>query len=83
MFTIKIVGEDGSEFVKSEIRSVAFNPPIPETRKEASLFVWYKDDLPETFLSGKIYVMNENGKTVANYVLYGLPIGQDELNNKK
>lgn len=73
MFTIKVIEDDGHEFVKSDIKTVAFNPPIAETGKEASLFVWYKDEQAETFLSGKIYVMNENGKTVADYHLYSLP----------
>ena len=77
MFTIKIIEEDGHEFVKSEVRTVAFNPPIHETGKSASLFVWYKDELPETLTSGKVYIMNENGKTVADYCIYGFPVSQD------
>lgn len=73
MFTVKVIEDDGSEFVKSDVRTVAFNPPVMETGKDASLFVWYKDEPAETFVSGKIYVMNENGKTVADYRLYNLP----------
>lgn len=73
MFSIKVIEDDGHEFVKSEVRTVAFNPPEIETGSDASLFVWYKDEPAETFLSGLIYVMNENGKTVANYRLYSLP----------
>jgi uncharacterized protein YllA (UPF0747 family) len=69
MFTIKVVEDDGNEFVKSEVRTVEYNPPVLETGKEANLYAWYKDERPETFFSGKIYVMNENGKTVANYDL--------------
>ena len=82
MFTIKVIEDDGSEFVKSEIRSVAFNPPILETGKQPSLYVWYKDEKPETFLSGKVYVMNENGKTVADYHLYGSPVTKDGVENE-
>jgi hypothetical protein len=78
MFTIKVIEEDGHEFVKSEVRTVAFNPP--EGEREASLFVWYKDEPAETFLSGKIYVMNENGKTVADYHIYPKPIARDNNN---
>lgn len=73
MFTIKVIEDDGHEFVKSDVRTVAFNPPDMNTGREPSLFVWYKDELTETFLSGKIYIMNENGKTVADYHLYRLP----------
>lgn len=77
MFTIKVIEEDGHEFVKSDVRTVAFNPPNADTDKNASLFVWYKDEPPETFLSGKIYVMNENGKTVADYHIYPAPVAKD------
>ena len=73
MFSIKVIEQDGHEFVKSDVRTAAFNPPIMETGKEASLFVWYKDEPAETFSSGKIYVMNENGKTVADYELFPNP----------
>lgn len=73
MLTIKVITQDGSEFVKSEVMTVSFNPPSMETSRQASVFVWYKDEPAETFLDGKIYVMNEDGKTVADYQLYGLP----------
>ena len=69
MFSIKVIEDDGHEFVKSEVRTVAFNPPTQDA--QASLFVWYKDEPTETFLSGTIYIMNENGKTVADYRIYG------------
>lgn len=68
MFTIKVIEDDGSEFLKADVTTVSFNPPTEKER--ASLFVWYKDRPAETFYSGKIYVMNENGKTVANYTIY-------------
>lgn len=73
MLTIKIISQNGGEFVKSDVRTVSFNPPIMETGKEASLFVWYKDEPAETITDGKVFVMNENGKTVADYQLYGSP----------
>lgn len=73
MLTIKVIGDDGSEFIKSDVRTVSFNPPVMESGRDASLFVWYKDEPAETFFSGKVYVMNENGKTVADYHLYRLP----------
>ena len=71
MLTIKIIGDDGTEFVKSEVKTVCFNPPTEQ--RGASLFIWYKEQIPETIFSGKIYVMNENGKTVADYEMFGEP----------
>lgn len=71
MLTIKIVGNDGTEWVKSEVKSVWFNPPTEQ--RGPSLFIWYKEQNAETIFSGKIYVMNENGKTVADYEMFGEP----------
>lgn len=68
MFTIKIIEEDGSEYVKPDVAGVRFNPSMTVTDK-SSLFVWYKDAPVETIFSGNAYVMNENGKTIANYNL--------------
>jgi len=79
MLTIKLISKDGSEFVKSEVRTVAFNPPSMDTDRDASLFVWYRDEPAETFTEGKIFVMNENGKTVADYQLYGLPKNDNKV----
>ena len=71
MFSIKIVQADGHEFVKSDVTSVAFNPSSNEDNE--TLFVWYKDKPVESIYSGKIYVMNENGKTIADYFISTLP----------
>lgn len=79
MLTIKVI-DDLQEFVKCEVRAVAFNPPTKD--RAASLFVWYKDEPAETFLSGKVFVMNENGKTVADYQLYGYPTVKEDINIK-
>ena len=79
MFTIKVILKDGSEFLKSDVTSVAFNPPIQETGKSALLFIWYLREPAETLYSGKIYVMNENGKTVGDYHLFSNHIGKDIL----
>ena len=82
MFTIKVLEEDGHEFVKSEVDTVVFNPPVPSTEKGASLFVWYRNGTQETIMSGKIYIMNENGKTVADYNIYPMPKSIDASNVK-
>lgn len=74
MFSIKVIEDGyGGEWVKSDVRSVKFNPPIDETKRDATLYVWYKDQEPETIYSGLVYVMNENGKTVADYRLLSYP----------
>ena len=71
MFTIKIIQEDGHHIVKSEVKSVMFNPPTELC--QASLFVWYKDEPAETIDRGRVYLMNENGKTVSDYEIYRIP----------
>ncbi len=70
MFSIKVINEEGYEFVKSDVRTVTFNPP--NGGRNASLFVWYQYEPAETFLEGKIYVMNEMGKTIANYEIFNI-----------
>jgi hypothetical protein len=72
MLTIKVIDVNGCEFVKSDVISVCFNPPNEQF--DSSLFVWYKDKPTETFRGGMVYVMNENGKTVADYVLVSRPM---------
>lgn len=73
MFSVKIIEADGHEFIKSDVKAVAFNPPFEQDN--ATLFIWYKDGLSvsETVYSGKIYVMNENGKTIADYFISTFP----------
>jgi len=74
MLSIKVIEDGyGGEWVKSEVRAVKFNPPIDETKRDSTLYVWYKDQEPETISSGLVYVMNEAGKTVADYRLYSYP----------
>ena len=78
MFAIKVIEESGSEYVRPEVEGVRFNPPISETGKQSILFVFYKDSPGETIYSGQVYVMNENGKTIANYHLDRYPQGLDK-----
>lgn len=69
MFAIRVYESGGSEFVRPEVEGVRFTPAMTETDK-ARLFVWYKNGTSETLLSGDVYVMNENGKTVAIYRMF-------------
>jgi len=69
MFTVKIIQEDGSERVR-EARTVMFNPPGKDRNASVFIFPGKSDDPTETVENALVYVMNENGKTVADYTLY-------------
>lgn len=83
MLTVRIVSQTGFEKVK-EAESVHFYPPVitKNTGNPATLHIFYSKDSPETIDEGKVYVMNENGKTVASYELfpsvYNTPIPDDQ-----
>lgn len=65
MLTVKVIDTDGHEMLKADVKSVMYNPK--KSDQEASVFIWYKEEIPETILRGRVYVMNEYGKTVADY----------------
>jgi hypothetical protein len=80
MLSIRVVEEDGHEYIKPDIKLVVYNPAVIETAQKASLFLWKEPSLnnpPETVLSGRVYVMNELGKTIAKYDIYELPFKAD------
>ena len=68
MFTIKIVDPHGAEYIK-QVKEVLYMPP----EKEKEWRVMYRDpnngDVFYEVDEGDIYVMNDNGKTVAAYHL--------------
>ena len=72
MLTIKVISKDGKECIE-EVKSVMFNPATEQ--RSATMFVWYEDkeDLPYTLYEGTVYVMNENGSTIAKYDIYVNP----------
>lgn len=73
MLTIKVI-RDGNEFVKGGIKSVAYSPSIVDGKNvPPTLTAFYADEDPETWLYGRAYVMNENGKTIAVYDIYPFP----------
>lgn len=78
MLTIRVISGT-HEFVKSDVTSVSYDPGVPSDGLMPMLTAFYKDDAPESFLYGRMYVMNENGKTVANYEIWPLPIGEEEV----
>ena len=71
MFTIRIKDASGHEWVK-EATSVSFRPS--DTDGESCwVTCFYADEAPEDIDEGDVYVMNENGKTVADYHLGRAP----------
>jgi hypothetical protein len=70
MLTVKVIRPDGSEWIE-EATSVAINTPeqSPNNNKSVTYFVPDKTHFSIDIFEGQIYVMNENGKTVANYFL--------------
>ena len=70
MLTIKVRRLDGSEWVE-EASSVSLNTAGQSASGRIS-FTYFrngKEPLATDVYEGKIYVMNENGKTVADYEL--------------
>ena len=80
MFTVKVVYWDGSENIW-QTRNVATRAQERETSNMPLVMqsVWFQsEDGSELEISGGnayVYVMNENGKTVANYHLGGDEVG--------
>ena len=74
MLTIKVRRLDGSEWVE-EVSSVSLNTPNQSQsgRMSVTFFRNGKEPVSTEVYDGKIYVMNENGKTVANYDLGYFP----------
>jgi hypothetical protein len=71
MLTIKVVQEDGFEYVVEAQRVMLFPAGFSVNQTKESL-QWYKDqnDIGTEIPSGHVYVMNENGKTVAKYHVF-------------
>lgn len=70
MLTMRYIEEDGHEVVK-EVESVMRVPAKESVTKSAYLVYWNIDDKgsPVEIYDGTVYVMNEMGKTIANYVV--------------
>jgi hypothetical protein len=79
MLTIKIIENDGRETVK-EINSVTLRPANESSSGSRCLtyFGFQNNEFYATdVFNGTVYIMNENGKTIANYVLFGEPKVED------
>jgi hypothetical protein len=75
MLTVRIIYPDGMESIK-EVRTVMVNPPKQSPTGAAMVTFWRpdKDSEPEDVLEGDVYVMNENGKTIASYNIRKPPL---------
>jgi hypothetical protein len=72
MLTIKIVRPNGSEYIE-EATSVFLNTPEQSPNINQSV-TYFKEGKAYDVFEGKIYVMNNNGKTVADYFLAPLNV---------
>lgn len=73
MLTVKIIKPDSSEWIH-EAFSVSQNTPEQSASKHASVSCFLTDKTCLDVYAGTVYVMNENGKTVANYDLGNPPM---------
>lgn len=65
MLTIRVIQEDGRELLK-EVSSV-MRRPGEETLTRSDCITYFEDENAIDVFDGTIYVMNENGKTIAVY----------------
>jgi hypothetical protein len=68
MLTVKLIDENGIETVR-EIKSVIYKP-ARETDVGKSCVTYFTEEFPPADVFwGDVYIMNTNGKTVADYCL--------------
>lgn len=73
MLTVRLIDPSGYEIVK-EVRSVIYTPGVNVGPAHVTIFNVNPANT-EDINSGTVYVMNDNGKTVADYFL-GEPINE-------
>lgn len=67
MLTVRVIGADGNEMVK-EVTSVFMRPSEQSKLIHQSVYFFRPNgDLAETIEDGDVYVMNDAGKTIADY----------------
>lgn len=82
MFTVKWIGEGGCEFLYGDARGVSFTPGTSkniETGAQdtpAKVSFYFTGETSQSpgdchciLDNGRVYVMNERGRTVADYIL--------------
>jgi len=68
MLTMRYIESDGKEMVK-EVEAVGRFPASESITNSDYLVYWNTDGQGCEIHDGTVYVMNENGKTIANYVV--------------
>lgn len=76
MQTVKWIRSDGGEEIMIATGTVSFNPPSPAgaTDPQRPAYVSFdmaNSDIRASIDNGRVFVMNGNGKTVADYELRG------------
>ena len=74
MLTVRVIRPDGSEWIE-EVGSVALNTAKQSLtgRRSVTIFLVGKEQICTDIYEGFVYVMNNNGKTVAAYDLGSEP----------
>jgi hypothetical protein len=74
MMTFRVIRPNGSEWVE-EASSVALNTPEQSVtnRQSVTVFLVNKETKAVDIYDGRVYVMNGNGKTIANFDLGAQP----------
>jgi len=76
-FTVKIQefngGETGMPAMAVSAQPTDCDTPSTEKRPIAAVFIYCDDNPVEEVNHGNVYVMNENGKTIARYTLGEIP----------
>jgi hypothetical protein len=85
MLTIKIISEKGEQTIQ-EVKYVKAHPDPECSSSYKSVTYWETGNDPDRLLimSGQVYVMNENGKTVADYKITPISdnVGVDRIGKK-
>lgn len=77
MYTVKWIGENGCQFLYGDARGVSYTPAKgTEPADKAKVSFYFKGEQSPTpgdchciLDSGRVFVMNEAGRTVADYTL--------------
>lgn len=74
MFTVKWIGDNGCEFLYGDARGVSYTAGGADRKATVAFYCMGEQsvspgDCHVTIDSGRVYVMNEKGRTVADYVL--------------
>jgi len=88
MFSVKVIRHDNSEYVIPDVTLVetyaSDNVSISDSKMPGAVHYFFYEGKEHHFRiidSGHVYVMNEQGKTVADYHMYPKPAGEVSSGN--